>query len=134
MEEFERSKYVFSEMPTMVDISEKAIKSREKQISLMLKELFLYKVIIKDLIGHRPNKMDKNLILNIAYYVIRNTELFDKFQKKRQLPFNKVAVKAQISKVYLEKWQDYIVAYIIILSNPNYKSIHDYLRIDIREQ
>lgn len=134
MEEFERSKYVFSEMPTMVDISEKAIKSREKQISLMLKELFLYKVIIKDLIGHRPNKMDKNLILNIAYYVIRNTELFDKFQKKRQLPFNKVAVKAQISKVYLEKWQDYIVAYIIILSNPNYKSIQDYLRIEIREK
>jgi hypothetical protein len=134
MEEFERSKYVFSEMPAMVDISERAIKSREKQISLMLKELFLYKVIIKDLIGHKPNKIDKNLILNIAYYVLRNTEIFDKFQKKRQLPFNRITDKAQISKAYLEKWEDYIVAYIIILSNPNYKSIQDYLRIEFREE
>lgn len=132
MEEFERGKYVFSSMPAMVDVSERAVKSREKQISLMLKELFLYKVILKDLIGHKPNNMDRNLNLNIAYYVLRNTEIFERFQKKRQLPFSKIVEGTRVSKIYLEKWQDYIVAYIIILSNPNYKLIQDYLRIEYK--
>jgi len=130
MEEFERNKYVFSSMPSMVDVSEVAVKSREKQISLMMKELFLYKVLIKDLICHRPSNIDRNLILNISYYVIRNIEIFERFQKKRELPFNKIANGVQVSKAFLERWQDYILAYIIILSNPNYKSIQDYLRIE----
>jgi hypothetical protein len=132
MEEFERSKYVFSSMPAIVEVSERAIKLREKQISLMLKELFLYKVILKDLIAHKPKNMDRNLNLNIAYYVLRNTELFERFQKKRQLPFSKIVEGTRVSKIYLEKWQDYIVAYIIILSNPNYKLIQDYLRIEYK--
>ena len=132
MELFDRNKYIFSEITAMVDVSERAIKVREKQISLLLKELFLYKVLIKDLITHKPNIMEKNLILNISYYLLRNVELIDKFQKKRELPFNKIASETQVSKGYLEKWQDYIVAYTIILSNPNYKSIQDYLRIEYK--
>lgn len=132
MGEFEKNKYVFSSMSTMIDISDIAERSREKLISLMLKELFLYKVLIKDLTSHKPNNLDRNLILNIAYYVLENIEILEKFQKKRELPFNRIVNETKVTKVYLEIWQDYIVAYIVILSNPNYKSVQDYLRIEYK--
>lgn len=130
MEQFERDKYIFSEIPGIVDVSDRANNLREKQISLMVKELFLYKVLVKDLVTHEPKPWDRNLILNISFFIISDIDIFERFQKKRELPFNRIVDKTNISRVFLDKWQDYIVAYIIILSNPNYKLIQDYLRIE----
>lgn len=38
-----------------------------------------------------------------------------------------------MTKGFLEKWQEYIIVYTIIFSNPNYKGIQDYLRVLERE-
>ena len=49
MAEFNRNKYIFSSTPAIIEVGEGA-RIREKQISFMLKELFLYKILVKDLI------------------------------------------------------------------------------------
>lgn len=133
MDKFDKGKYVFSNAPSIVDVSEECVKKREKQISLMIKELFLYKVILKDLIAHKPSEEDKNLILNIAYYIINNIELLELFQSKRELPYIKIIRLTGTTKSYLEKWQDYIITYIVLLANPNYKYVQDYFRIEYKE-
>ena len=61
MDNVERNKYKFSNAPAVVDISEEAQVKREEQISFILKELFLYNVLLKDLISHKPSEKDKNL-------------------------------------------------------------------------
>ena len=44
MEEFNRNKYIFSSSPAIIEVGEEVRRIREKQISFMLKELFLYKI------------------------------------------------------------------------------------------
>lgn len=131
MEEFNKDKYIFSTVPGMIDIGEKARSIREKQISLMIKELFLYKVVIKDLAGLNPSYKDRNMILNVAYFIISDVDLYEKVQRRRELPFNIIGKRTKVSRGFLELWQDYILAYMIILANPNYKLIQDYIRITI---
>ena len=121
-------------MAAYVDIGEKAIKLRAKQISILLKELFLFKVLLKDLAGHSPSYRDKTVILNMAYYIIEETEMFEKIFQKRELPFGKLGKETGASRAFLEIWQDYILAYVIILSNPNYRYIQDYLRVELRDE
>ena len=132
MGEFLKDKYIFSSTPAILDVSEKARRLREKQISLMVKELFLYKVLLKDLVGHFPNYKDRNLILNIAYYIKDDVEIFDRIQKRRELPMVLIARKTKVSRTFLEIWQHYIITYVIIVSNPNYKNIQDYLRVEYK--
>jgi len=134
LKSFNKNKYIFASMATIVDIGENAIKLREKQISILLKELFLFKVLLKDLVGHSPSYRDKTLILNIAYYIIEETEIFEKLFKKRELPFGKLGHETGASRAFLEIWQDYILAYVIILSNPNYRHIQDYLRVELKDE
>lgn len=130
MAEFNRNKYIFSSTPAIIEIGEDARKLREKQISFMLKELFLYKILIKDLVNIFPTYKDRNLILNIASYIYEDYELYEKIQKRRELPISIISKRTQISRTFLELWQDYILLYVIILSNPNYKCIQDYIRIE----
>ena len=130
MDNIKRDKYKFSNAPAVVDISEEAQNKREEQISFILKELFLYKVLLKDLISHKPSEKDKNLLLNISFYLVNNNELLEIFQRKREIPYGKLVKEFRIPKVFFERWQDYIITYTIILSDPNYKHIQDYLRIE----
>lgn len=134
MENFNRDKYIFSDTPAIVDITQKVNKQRQEQISIMIKELFLYKVLLKDLVGHTPNKSDKNLILNVAYYIVENMEFLDVIEEKRELPIDTLAKKTKVSKIFLDTWQDYVIAYCIILSNVNYKGIQDYIRIEYNDK
>lgn len=130
MDNVERNKYKFSNAPAVVDISEEAQVKREEQISFILKELFLYNVLLKDLISHKPSEKDKNLLLNISFYLVNNNELLEMFQSKREIPYSKLVKVFKLPKVFFERWQDYIITYTIILSNPNFKHIQDYLRIE----
>ena len=134
MAEFNRNKYIFSSTPAIIEVGEEVRRIREKQISFMLKELFLYKILVKDLVNIFPTYRDRNLILNIASYIYEDYELFEKVQKKRELPVAMVAKRTRVSRTFLEIWQDYILVYVIILSNPNYKYIQDYIRIEERSK
>ncbi|NLK94568.1 MAG: anti-sigma factor domain-containing protein [Clostridiales bacterium] len=127
---FDKNKFSFSKIDPIVDLSEKGRKIRENNVSLLLRELFLYKVLLKDLTAALPNNFDRNLLLNLAFYSIDNFEILDKFQKSRKLPINKICKETGVARVFLERWQDYLITYIIILANPNYKALQDYFIIE----
>lgn len=134
MKDFNKDKYTFVSTVAIVDIGEKAVKLREKQIAIFLKELLLFKVLLKDLVGHSPSYKNKTVILNLAYYMIEDTEMLERIFEKKELPLRKLERETRASRAFLEIWQDYILAYIIILSNPNYKYIQDFLKVELKEE
>lgn len=130
---FNRNKYVFASVTSMLLVGDSAEINRSKQISLFLSELNTYNVLIKDLVNFPLKEIDRNLALNIAYYIYDNEELIKTITQKKDLPFSRLSRLTKIKVEYLEKCRDYIIAYYIILTNPNYRGIQDYFRVKLRE-
>lgn len=131
---FNKNKYVFTAIPSMLLVGDSAEVNRNKQISLFLGELNTYNVLLKDLVNFPLKENDRNLALNIAYYIYDNEELIKTITQKKDLPISKLSRLTKIKGEYLEKCRDYIMAYYIILTNPNYKGIQDYFRVKLREE
>lgn len=130
MEKFEKNKYSFSEdSPALFAIGESIDESRRKQINEIINELYDYKVLLKDLVVLEPSIKQRNIILNLALYIVRNLEILEKFQKDKELPIKELRRTTFISKSFVERWNDYLIAYIVIFANPYYKLVQDYLRI-----
>jgi hypothetical protein len=130
---FNRNKYVFASVASMLLVGDSAEINRSKQISLFSSELNTYNVLIKDLVNFPLKESDRNLALNIAYYIYDNEELIKTITQKKDLPFSRLSRLTKIKVEYLEKCRDYIIAYYIILTNPNYRGIQDYFRVKLRE-
>ena len=103
MEEFRKDRYIFSNKPGVIDVSEKSKKAREQQIKNFNKELFEYEVLLKDLALDRPNEKEKNLILNVAYYIAKDYDVVSSFKAKKVLNIGLVSRKTRISKKFLQK-------------------------------
>lgn len=130
---FSKDKYVFTSTPSMVLIGDLVESNRNKQINSFLNELKTYNVLLKDLVNFPIKENDRNIALNIAYYITSNEELLKIMTEKKDLPISKVNKLIKVKPNYLQKCRDYIIAYYIILTNPSYKCIQDYLRISLRE-
>lgn len=130
---FNRNKYVFTSIPSMLLVGDSAQNNRSKQISIFLSELNTYNVLLKDLVNFPLKEIDRNLALNIAYYIYDNEELIKTITQKKDLPFSRLSRLTKIKVEYLEKCRDYIMAYYLILTNPNYKGIQDYFRVKLKE-
>ncbi|SFC42455.1 anti-sigma factor domain-containing protein [Clostridium uliginosum] len=133
MNEFNSSKYMFSSIPGMLLIGDKAERHRNNQISLFLKELSLYKILLKDLANYPPKEKQRNIILNIAYYISENNEIVEQIIKNKSLPIGKLSKILKVNNEFLKRWKEYILAYFIIFSNADYKGIQDYFRVEERE-
>lgn len=134
MEIFNRSKYKFSNVPSLVEVSDEINRVRANEIALMEKELYSYRIFIQDLFASIPNEYEKNLILNIAFYIIEEIELLHFVQNKKKLPINILSKKTKQSKKFIDDWSEYIIAYFVIFSNPNYRLIQDYMKIEQNEE
>ncbi|BCZ44248.1 hypothetical protein psyc5s11_03150 [Clostridium gelidum] len=130
---FNKDKYVFASLPSMLLIGDSAENNRNKQIALFLDELNMYNVLLKDLVNFSINENDRNRALNIAYYITENDDLLEIMIQKKDLPISKLNKLTKIKREYIEKCRDYIIAYYIILTNSNYRLIQDYFRIKLRE-
>lgn len=133
MEEFRKDKYIFSNKPGVIDVSERFEKARERQITDFNKELFECRVLLKDLVLDKPTKREKNLILNVAYYVAGDYDIISSFKEKKVLNIGLIVKKTRISRKFLERWKDYLITYILIMENATYKYIQDYLRVLIND-
>lgn len=131
---FRRNKYRFSTKSVMIEVGEEINKVREQQMALIIDELYSYGVFLKDLVGHTPSYLNRNIILNVAYYIIEEYELYEYIKTNKVLPYNKLSKRTKLSRGFLENWQDYILAYLLILSNPNYKYIQEYVNVELNEQ
>ena len=130
---FNKDKYVFASIPSMLLVGDSADNNRNKQIASFLNELNMYNVLLKDLVNFSLNEKDRNISLNIAYYITDNYELLEIIIKKKDLPISKLSKLTKIKPEYIGKCREYIIAYYIILTNSNYRHIQDYFRIKLRE-
>ena len=130
---FNKDKYVFASIPSISLIGDSVESNRNKQINLFLNELNMYNVLIKDLVNFPLKENDRNMALNIAYYISENEDLIKTIIRKQDLSIPKLNKLTKIKASYLERCRDYIIVYYIILTNPNYKCIQDYFRIKLRE-
>ena len=125
----ERTVYRFSSMAPLIVISDEIIEERKEQILVLKKELINYRVVLKDLALREVPYSIKNELLNIAFFIVQNVEILDKFKSKKSIPMSVVAKEFGKTRRYLEEWRDNIITYVVILSDPKYKHIQDYLRV-----
>lgn len=130
---FNKNRYAFTSNPSVSLIGDSTENNRAKQLSLFSQELGSYNILLKDLVNFPLKESDRNIALNIAYYIMNTEELKASVDIKKDLPMTRLSRAINIKANYLQKWRDYILAYYIIVSNKEYKSIQDYFRIKLKE-
>ena len=126
MQEFINDKYRFSSACPLVLLGDDIIEARSKEIDKITSELIEYKVLIRDLIENDISYEIRNEILNIALFITENVELYDKFIESKELPVDEISKETNKLKSYIEKYKQYIIAYVIIFGNPAYRYIREW--------
>lgn len=132
MSSFQEDKYKFSLKEPLNLVKELNYGKEERikeEIEKFKSELEEYRVLLKDLDYDEPSYINRNKILNIAYFIIGELEIFDYLIEKKKFPINRIMKRTPIKKEFLEEWKCFIIAYVILLSNPEYKELQDYIKI-----
>ena len=129
MVELNNKKYMFSSHTPLSIVGEGIEEERRDQINKFIGELTTCKVLLRDLIDRDVSYSVRNELLNIAMYIINDGEIYSELLQTGESPINKIVNKVEHDSKYLNMWKDYIIAYTIILGNPLYKSIQDYIQI-----
>lgn len=129
MNEFQKDKYKFSYMSPLTLVGDDVVEERREQIVALIDELIVYSVVLKDLTYIEAPYNIRNELVNIALYIVSNIELYEEFIEKKELPISKVIKAIAKPRKFIEEYKEYIITYLIILGNPSYKLIQDYLRV-----
>lgn len=132
MSSFQENKYKFSLKEPLNLVKELNYEKQERfreEIENFKLELEEYRVLIKDLDYDEPSYINRNKILDIAYFIIEEPEIFDLLISKKKFPMNKIMKNTPIHREFLEQWKCFIIAYVILLSNPEYKELQNYIKI-----
>lgn len=129
MDKFHKNKYRFSSIKPLILINDEIIEDRNQQIIMLTSELLKYKILVRDLVKDNVSYSIRNELLNIAMFIINNIELYDKFIKEENIPVDAIHKATKVDLKYINKYKEYIIVYTLILGNPNYKSLQDYIQI-----
>lgn len=124
----DRFRFLYSQKPTLYSYEYKLM--REKEISLFLKELSLFRISMKLLSKLHPSQKIKDELLNIAFACAEEPLFMADIRGNRTLPLKELSNFTYKSKAYLEKWQHLLIAYILLISNNSYKHISSFLNIE----
>lgn len=124
----EKNKYVFLERPAIEVHSKTDIASRGRQIALFQRELQKYGIRLKDLGGKNPSRTVRNLLLGIAHVLLEEDELLDRFVVERRLPLKRLSMLLEEPLFLLQRWQDHLTAYVLLLQGDRYYHLKSYLR------
>ena len=130
---FEYDKYKFSTKTPANLALDDVVEKREEEIERLKEELLNYKILIRDLIHDEPSYIVRNKILNIAYFIIEDVDLFEYLNTTKKFPINRLLKRTPIDKEFYQTWKEYIVTYVVILANPNYKYLQEYLQVEDAE-
>ena len=126
---FQQYKYKFSTKASINVVSEDITEKREEEINRLKEDLIEYKILIKDLVYDKPSYDIRNKILNISYFIIENIEIYDYLIKNKEFPLKLLLENTPLERTFLEQWKEFIITYSIILSDPTYHYLQDYLQI-----
>jgi len=127
---FIKDKYEFISGPPIFMMDNNII-NEPNQVELFVKDLNKYGILIKDLVNYPLKEKERNISLNIAYYLSDDIELSEKIIQNGQINIIKISKITRINTEHLRKWRKYITAYWLILSNDKYKLIQDYIKIQM---
>ncbi|WP_244834490.1 hypothetical protein [Clostridium sp. BJN0001] len=130
---FIKNKYSFSSLPSVILVGKKADDIRKKQVILYIKELYFFNIFVKDLVNEDINVYKRNLAINVAYFIISDEDLVKEIYKKKEIPIFKIARMTNLKPMVISECKDYITAYFILINNPLYKVIQDYVRVVVNE-
>jgi hypothetical protein len=116
-------------MSPLTLVGEDIVEERGEQIVALIDELISYSVVLKDLTYIEAPYNIRNELVNIALYIVSNVELYEEFIEKKELPISKIMKAIAKPRKFIEKYKEYIITYLIVLGNPSYKLIQDYLRV-----
>jgi hypothetical protein len=128
MNPFYKDKYIFLSIPKIKVVRENKV-LYGKQVALFIRELRLYRVTNKSLVTKTPKYEVRNDLLNVAFFIVQNEEILQEVISKRELPISKLTKYIGASRSTLENWRDYLIGYVLLLSNPNYLELKKYLNI-----
>lgn len=131
---FNKNKYVFTSVPAITLLGKNSNFDYTKEMGDFLSELSSYNVIFKDLVNQKLDEDKRNTILNLAYYLLEDEELNEKLIRRKKIPIKDLSIATRIGKNNLEEWKEYIIAYYIIITNPDYKCIQDHLKIKLKNK
>ena len=129
MNDFNNEKYMFLGRPQLRIIGEELEENRNSEIGNLVTELNSYKVLLRDLVNYETSYELRNEFLNIAFYVIEDLFLYEKFIDSKELPIEDIFIKVGKPKKYIIEWADYIISYIVIFGSPSYSSIQEYMNV-----
>lgn len=129
MSSFQSDKYKFSTKAPSNLALEEVVEKRSDEIERLKDELLTYKILIKDLVHEDPSYNVRNKILNISYFMIEDVELFEYLNTTKKFPINRLIKRTPIEKEFFQNWKEHIITYVVILSNPNYKYLQEYIQI-----
>ena len=82
---FMKDKYEFTSASPIILMDSADRDNRNEQINLLIEDLNMYNVFLKDLVNFPLKEKERNIALNIAYYIIENEELRDNLNLSRHL-------------------------------------------------
>lgn len=129
MGEYKKGKYSFSLAPALSVIGQDYWEVRCSEAKRLIGELESYGIIIKDLVAVEVPYEIRNEILNIAMFISEDVEIYNYLYEKKKLPVTKLSRIVKKNKKFFERWNEYIIAYSIIIGDYNYRSIAEYLKI-----
>lgn len=131
---FKKDKYEFTSASPIMLINSSRNENRSDQIKLLLEDFNMYNVFLKDLVNFPLKEKERNIALNVAYYIIENEQLKDNLNLTKALDIPRLSRATKIKSDYIKKWKDYIVAYFIIINNPEYRFLQSYLKIKLKRK
>jgi len=130
MSDFQEYKYKFSTLPVLEVVKDdKFIENRGEEINRLKDELQKYNILIKDLSFDERTYDERNKALNIAYSIIDNEDLFNFVNKHNRFIINQMRKYLDVEKEVLEALKEYIILYFIILSDPTFVYLQEYLNV-----
>lgn len=127
---FYNCKYSFSYKNKIHILSDEVIKARQNEVYFFHKELKVYGFNIKDLSSDKPDFQTRNILINIAFFIKDNCDLFKFVEEERKLPIRKLSFEVKESPLFVDRWQGYIVSYLLIISNKRYHYLRNYLNVE----
>lgn len=127
---FRKDKYMFSTRNIKKFLDKNILK---KEINTFIKELRKFKVDLKSLSNEEFNLEERNLILNIAYFLVDEEVLLRKIINRRELPTKVIAKKTGFNHDKILNWSGYIIAYIVLLYSADYTNLAMYLNINFKD-
>ncbi|WP_139903588.1 anti-sigma-I factor RsgI family protein [Clostridium thermarum] len=121
-----RYKFVHDNKAVLYDVTKLSL--YKKELSLFIKELYIYNVSLKNLAKETPRPVIKDELLNLAIICSENERFANWIKVHRLLPYKNLSSISGKPQKFFERWSNYLMAYFIIIHN-NYSHIYSFMNI-----